>query len=272
MTQKRSEPFSHPLDGSEFKHFTRIEDASSDLIEPSKPRLGRRESEPHSAEVTYIRDVLTTNFPAGRALWDLHHYFIGTKGALKGNEIDVQFDVSFFKDLKIPYAISSYDASKHGGRIPDMAINILSKSTWSKDLSETVDICKDIGISVYVVFSPYKVTSNLYKPPFLRAFLLKEDGSYEQKDLLSITLKEGEPIDEKNIIDVREKLPIRLGLMQMNYQYEGEQPLFRLIFIDSSEPRILLSTAEKAAQEAEAKIKELEKDLVKYRKKFGELD
>ena len=68
MTQKKSEPFSHPLDGSEIKIRSRIDDRTSDLFDPNKPRLGRRESEPHSLEVTYIHDVLTTNFPEGRAV------------------------------------------------------------------------------------------------------------------------------------------------------------------------------------------------------------
>ncbi len=286
MTPKKTESFSYPHDGSEIKMSTRIENAVPDEFDHNKPRLGRRESEPHSIEVTYIHDVLTTNLPASRTVWDLHHYFSGRKGALEGKEIDIQFDISLFKDLKIAYTLSSYDARKYEGRIPDIAINVLSRSTWSKDLSETVDICKDLGISVYAVFSPYKVTSNIYNPPFLRVYILKEDGFYQQKELRNITLKEGETIDEKNIIDMSEKLPFRLGLMQMKRQHEGDQPLFRLIFIDPSEPRILLSKAEKDKQdteakvketemktkEAEAKTKELEKDLGKYRKKFGELD
>ena len=288
MTQKKSVTFSHPVDGSEVKRSTRIENAPPDLFDPNEPRLGRRESEPHSVEVTYIHDVLTTNFPSSRTLWDLHHYFSGSKGTLKGKEIDIQFDVSFFKDLNITYTLSSYDARKYEGKIPDLAINILSKSTWSNDLSEKVDVCKDLGISVYAIFSPYKVASKIYDPPFLRVFILKEDSSYKQEDLRSITLNEGETIDEKNIIDVSENLPFRLGLMRLKQQHEGEQPLFRLIFIDPSESSFLLSKAEKAekekqeaeakakdaeakAKDAEEKAKKLEKDLIKYREKFGEL-
>ncbi len=277
MTQKKLKPFPHPLDGSERKRSTRINNAPPDLFDPNKPRLGRRESEPHSAEITYIHNVLTINFPTGRTLWDLHYYFLGKKGALKGKEIDLQFDVSFFKDLQITHTLSSYDASKYEGRTPDMAINVLSKSTWRADLSENVDICKDLEISVYAVFSPYKVTSKIYNPPFLRVFILKDDGSYKQEELRSITLNEGERIDEENIIDISNTLPFRLGLMRLKQQHEGEQPLFRLIFIDPSEPMILPSITEKAkeaeekAKEAEEKAKELEKDLKKYREKFGEL-
>ncbi|MHA1344159.1 MAG: hypothetical protein ACTSQG_09245, partial [Promethearchaeota archaeon] len=263
-------------------------------------RLGRRESEPHSAEITYIHDVLTTNFPTCRTLWDLHHYFLGKKGALKGKEIDIQFDVSFFKDFQITHTLSSYDARKYNGRTPDMAINVLSKSTWSKDLSENVDICKDLEISVYAVFSPFKVTSKIYYPPFLRVFILNDDGSYKQEELRKITLIEGEKIDENNIIDISNILPFRLGLMQLKKRHEGEKPLFRLIFIDPLEQRILPTIMEKEkeiaeekakeaeekakeaemkakeaemkAKEAEEKAKELEKDLKKYRNKFGELE
>jgi len=270
MTQKKSEPLSHSLDSSEIRRPTRINNAPPDLFDPNKPRVGRRESEPHSAEITYIHDVLTINFPKGRTLCDLHHYFLGKKDALKGKEIDIQFDVSFFKDFQITHTLSSYDGRKYDGKTPDMAINILSKRTWRSDLSEKVDICKDLEISVYAVFSPYKVTSKIYNPPFLRAFILKDDGTYKQEELRSITLKEGEGINEKNIIDISTTLPFRLGLMQLRQQHEGEEPLFRLIFIDPSEPRILPSITEKA-KEAEEKVKELEKEINKYREKFGEL-
>ncbi len=279
MTQKKSETFSHPLNGSERKRSTRIDNAPPDLYDPYKPRLGRRESEPHSAEVTYIHDVLTSNFPEGRAIWDLHHYFMGSKGTLRGQKIDIQFDVSFFMDLKIPHTLSSYDARKYEGRIPDMVINVLSKSTWRADLSENVDICKDLEVPVYAVFNPFKVTSKIYKPPFLRVFILKHDGTYKQEDLRSNTLTEGEKIDEKNIINVSDNLPFRLGLMQLKQQHEGDQPLFRLVFIDPSESRIFTSKTEKVKKEAEEKVKEAEKkakelenELKKYYEKFGKLE
>ncbi|MHA1758256.1 MAG: Uma2 family endonuclease [Promethearchaeota archaeon] len=277
---------------------TRIANAPPDLFDPNKPRLGRRESEPHSREVTYMYDVLSQNFPESRALWDLHHYFIGNKGAIKGKKIDIQFDVSFFKDFKIPYTLSSYDAQEFNGRIPDMAINVLSKSTWKTDLSENVDICKDLEIPVYIVFSPYKVTSKIYHPPFLRAYILKDDGLYQQKELRTITLEEGGNINEENIIDVSDILPFRIGLMQLKQKHKGDLPLYRLVFIHPSELKILPSSedklreaeekaqkaevkakeaeekaqkAEMKAKEAEEKIRELEKLIEKYRK-FEKID
>ncbi|MHA1273030.1 MAG: hypothetical protein ACTSQS_06295 [Promethearchaeota archaeon] len=268
------------------KKSTRIENAPPDLYDPNKPRLGRRESEPHSNEVNYIYDVLTTNFPEYKTLWDLHHYFVGKKGPLKDKEIDIQFDISFFKNLDIPYTISSYDASKYSGKIPEMTINVLSKSTWRADLSENVEICRYLGIPVHVIYAPYMVTSKVYAPPFLRVFLLEEKGNYRQEELREVTLKEGKPLEEKNIIDVSKILPFRLGLMQLKKKHEGDLPLYRIIFIDPQEPRIFLTKfekykiehekklleAEKKAAEAEKKASELKEKLEKYRKKFGKIE
>ncbi len=70
-----------------------------------------------------------------------------------------------------------------------------------------------------------------------------------------------------------DRLPFRIGLMQMKYQFEGELPLFRLMLLHPSESRIFPSIVEKVnqetervKQETEAKVKELEKELAKYRK------
>lgn len=278
MTQKKSDKISHAIDESEVFRSTRIENAPPDLYDPKKSRLGRRESEPHSAEVTYLRDVLTTNFPKGRSLWDLHHYFIAPKGVLKGKKIDLQFDVSFFKELTIPYAIPSYDSVAYNGKVPDLGINVLSKSTWRADLGENIETCRDLSIPVYVLFSPYFMTSKRYAPPFLRAYILQEDGSYKQEELRAITLEEGGEIDETQIIDVSDKLPFRLGLMRLKQQYLGGKPLFRVIFLDLLETRILPTRREKEVEEAKKEVEEakeqvkiLAKRLQKYKDKFGEL-
>ena len=129
--QERSEsPAKPPIDGKPFVS-KRHRDAEPDTFDPNVPRLGRRECEPHSAEVSYLHDVLTTNFLDDRTIWDLHHYF-----KKEGMDIDIQFDISYFKDLKIPYSLPSYKANEYGNRVPTIAINILSKSTWRSDLAE----------------------------------------------------------------------------------------------------------------------------------------
>ena len=106
---------------------------STSDFEESVPRLGRRESEPHSIEITYLYNVLKTNFIKSRVMWDLHHYFI-----YKGEKIDLQYDISFFKDFDLPDALPSYESKEHNNKIPDLAVNILSKSTWRKDFIEIV--------------------------------------------------------------------------------------------------------------------------------------
>ena len=143
-------------DNSDAVISTRHKRLSPEEFDNSKPRLGRRESEPHSDEINYLYDVLTTNFPDDRAMWDLHHYF--TVDDLK---IDLQFDVSYFKDMHIPERLSSYKAEKYNGRVPNMAINVLSKSTWKTDIGENLDYCRRLQIPLYIVFTTYHIATKL---------------------------------------------------------------------------------------------------------------
>ena len=268
MTQKN--PDSMPYPSNDWRS-TRIENASQDIFDPNKPRLGRRESEPHSMEVTYLYDVLTTNFPGGRALWDLHHYFIPSKGALEGTRMDLQLDVSFFKDLSIPFALPSYDATMHEGKVPDICINVLSKSTWGSDLSDHVDACRDLSIPLYVVFSPYNIASKRYAPPFLRAYILQEDGTYKQEELHSITVEEGGSIDGTNIINISDRVPFRLGLMRLKKQFLGGTPLFRLILLDPLKMQILPTRREKELIQAKKALEEKDKALEEKEKIIADL-
>ncbi|MBD3256142.1 MAG: hypothetical protein GF383_13680 [Candidatus Lokiarchaeota archaeon] len=263
MTQKKTRDIHDTSYNGEIKKGTRIHEAPPDLYDPNALRLGRRESEPHSAEVTYIYDVLTTNFPEDRTMRDLHHYFLATRGALKGEKIDIQFDISFFRDLEISHTLSSYKASKYNGRIPDLAINILSKSTWRNDISENVDKCKDLGIPVYVVFSPYQVASRFYRPPFLRVYILQDVNTYEQKELRDITLEEEGEINKENIVELQSKLPFSLGIMRLNQKHEEDQSLFRLILINPSTLDIFPTEIEKKLKEKDEKLKEKDQKLKK---------
>ncbi|MGV9202772.1 MAG: hypothetical protein ACOC44_01985 [Promethearchaeia archaeon] len=252
MSEKKREETSH-RSMEKNKKAIRIEK------DPDAPRLGRRESEPHSMEVTYIHDILTTNFPESRVIKDIHYYFRGRKGSLKGKKIDIIFDITFLHNFSIPYTLEVYDASKHGGRIPEMAINILSERTWKNDLTIRLDECKSIGIPVYVVFSPYKIAEDLYGPPFLRVYTRNDDGSYRHEELHACTMHEGKALDLHHIIDITDKLPFRLGLMQLKQQLVGGFPLFRLIFIDPAKPRLLPSSLEKLNRTIREKREEIEK-------------
>ena len=93
--------------------------------------------------------------------------------------------------LEIPFAISSFHASKYQNRVPTLTINVLSRGTWRNDLSDTLDYCRLLKIPIYAVFSPYNVATRPYKPPFLRCYILRPNGSYLQQELREITLKAG---------------------------------------------------------------------------------
>lgn len=202
---------------------------------------------------------------------DLHHYFIPSKGVLKGTQIDLQFDVSFFKKLDLPVALPSYDASLHEGKVPDLCINVLSRSTWKSDISEHVESCRDLSIPVYVVFSPYIIPSRRYSPPFLRVYILQEDGTYREEDLRAITLEEGGSVEENNVIDISDTLPFRLGLMRLKKQYLGGTPLFRLILLDPSETRILPTEKEKEINGVKIILDEKEKIIEEKNKIIADL-
>ncbi|MHA1520811.1 MAG: hypothetical protein ACTSRK_11575 [Promethearchaeota archaeon] len=235
--QEQTHPGSSPEEKKSAFRSTRIKDAPPDLFDPLEPRIGRRESEPHSAEVSYLYDVLSTNFVKDRIMWDLHHYFEADR-----LYIDLQFDVSFFKGLDIPYSLSSYRATKYQNKVPTLAINILSKSTWRADVGEHVDYCKLLQIPIYVFFPAYHVTSSIYRPPFLRAYILQPSGEYKIRDLREVTLHEGDKSggekkeNDENIIDLRPILPFRLGLEKLKKKHEGELDLYRMVII---KPEIL---------------------------------
>ena len=249
----------------------------TDGATPNLQRIGRRESEPHSEEVSYMYDVLTTNFPNSRTFWDLHHYF-----KIDDEEIDLQFDISFFRNFILKEAVSSFKAEEFNGRIPDLVINILSKSTWRIDLLEHVEYCEKLKIPYYIVFTPYDVIKKLYKPPFLRVYFLK-NNKYEHFDFRDITLIEGEynNIDSTKIIDLGESIPFRIGLMERKRRHLKRGKLYRLVFFDKEKDIMLKSSIEKAieiaekerrrAEEERKRAEHLEKLLKKYKEKFGDI-
>ncbi|TFH28538.1 MAG: hypothetical protein E4G98_05285 [Promethearchaeota archaeon] len=205
-------------------------------------------------------------------MWDLHHYF-----EADSLSIDLQFDISFFKGLDIPYSLSSYRAPKYNNKVPTMAINILSKSTWRANVGEHVDYCKLIQIPIYIVFPANYVTTSIYRPPFLRAYILQPSGEYKIHDIRDVTLHEGkekgEDIErnEEAIIDLSPILPFRLGLEKLKKKHEGKLELYRVVIIKPDEfevfPTLTEQERERAekektrAEQAEQKISELEAKL-----------
>ena len=253
--QEQSQKVYNREDKSKPFRSTRVSDAPPDLFDPNQPRLGRRESEPHSAEISYLFDVLQTNFQEDRVMWDLHHYFKS-----KNEKIDLQFDISYFRGLKIPYSLSSYHASRFENRVPTMVINVFSKSTWRADVGEHVDYCKLLKIPIYIVFPAYHVTSTIYKPPFLRAYILQPSGEYIIHDLREITISEGEKSNPDAIIDISDVVPFRLGLLKRKKKHEGDLALYRVILLDSQKFEILNTKSEKERARADKEKERADKE------------
>jgi Uma2 family endonuclease len=247
---------------------TQVSGVEIDDFDPSKPRIGRRESEPHSEEVTYIRDVLSFSYPLGRATWDLHHYF-----QVDGEEIDLELDVSFFKEWTFPGKLSSYRASEHGNRVPDLAVNILSKGTWRADVGEHVDLCRLIKIPAYAIFSPYHVASRTYKPPFLRVYLMDEHGRYQFNELREITVKAGGEVNWAATIDCGSHLPFKLGLMEIQGEkHEKGWPLYRLVFLDPAARKTLIRKADRDEIRASVENARAEREKARADRAEREID
>jgi Uma2 family endonuclease len=236
---------------------TRTQGGDTEL-DRNQPRLGRRESEPHSWEITYLHDVLVANFPNDRVMRDLHHYF-----AIQAEHYDIQFDLSYFPKLSVPFLLSSYCASDFDNRVPTMAVNILSKSTYKSDIGENVDICRINKIPVYIVFASHPIGINLYRPPFLRIYLLQQTGKYEMIETTTIAMRENSPSAEINpdaIISVGDLLPFRFGIMELNKKYMYNQSLYRLVLFNQERPELLLTPLEKANSIANSERERAERE------------
>ena len=224
-----------------------------EMLGESEPlRLGRRESEPHSAEVSYLFDVLSSNFPNHRTVWDLHHYF-----TLVGGKVDVQFDISLFMDLTIPEDIPSYDAADYNQKVPDLVINVLSKSTWQKDLSKIQEICRKLSIPIYIVFLAYPIVPTIFSIPFLRVYVLEKDGRYISYDLSSFMYDLDELVDPAAKFELPDNFPFDVALQKLSRTYLGRKTRSRLVLLKKGSNNLYLTKLD----EAELKIKELEQKL-----------
>ena len=200
-------------------------------------------------------------------MWDLHHYF-----NLDESELDIQFDITFFRDFSIPYLLSSYKAADFGNRLPTMAINVLSKRTWQADIGEHVDACRALKIPLYVVFSPYYAARQSYTPPFLRIYQLTSIGDYTVRELRQTTMQEGGTINIDNVLDAGDLVPFKFGLMELQQKYEKGKPVYRLILIDREELRVLPTRAdqEKERADQEKERADQEKECADQEKERGD--
>ena len=214
-------------------------------------RLGRRESEPHSAEVTYLFDVLSSNFPNHRTIWDLHHYFL-----LGGVRVDVQFDLSFFMDFNVPEDLPSYDSTEYNNKIPDLVINVLSKSTWEKDLSKIQEICRKLKIPIYIVFLSYPIAPTIFTIPFLRVYELEKDGNYRAHDLTSFMYDLDKLVDSTAKFLLSDKYPFDIALQKLSRTYLGSKTRTRMILVKKGTEEIYLGKEKQRADEEKQRADE----------------
>ncbi|GAB4308103.1 MAG: hypothetical protein Kow0069_06060 [Promethearchaeota archaeon] len=219
----------------------------------TRPRLGRRESEPHSQEITYIYEVLTHNFPEDRVTWDLHHYFF-----VEGKRTDVQYDVSFFRGFKLDEDLSSYDASKFGNRVPTVAFNVLSRSTFNKDIGYDVEVSRAIGVPVYLVFLAYPIPGFPFDPPFCRAYLLGDDGYYAVRDLRELSVDESGKVLPEKLVDLGGASPFKVGLVPKDRRYFPNLPEYRLVFVDAKTGKVLRTEKEELREALREKDRVIE--------------
>ncbi|MHA1611365.1 MAG: hypothetical protein ACTSYU_04860, partial [Promethearchaeota archaeon] len=217
------------------------------------PRLGRRESEPHSGAISYLFDVIRSNFPNDRGFWDLHHYF-----DYQGEEIDIQYDISYFRNFQCPEQQPSYKAREFGGRIPTLTINVLSKSTYMQDLSVNLDLSLKIGVPLYVVFFAYPVAPRVYPLPFLRVYELR-DNQYIQHELHEVYCDNENKINSDAILSFPDLIPFKIGLRKMVETYKGNKPIYQIALFDL-ENHIYPTKAEYEKQRAEQEKQRAEQE------------
>ncbi|MHC1591272.1 MAG: hypothetical protein ACXQS8_04255, partial [Candidatus Helarchaeales archaeon] len=151
-----------------------------------------------------------------------------------------------------------------------------------------VDQCRLLKIPLYVIFSPYHVASSIYKPPFLRAYLLTDNGNYEIKEIHGVSVDDNGSVLVDNVLDVTRLVPFKIGLLKRSTVHESGKALYYLALFDAETMTIYQTRAEKEKARAEkekaraekekaraekekARADKLESLLEKYKNKFGEI-
>jgi hypothetical protein len=204
-------------------------------------------------------------------LEELHHYF-----EVGGDTIDIAFDVSCIPNADIPERLSSYTAADHGRVVPLVAINILSKSTWHRDIYQHSEECREVGIRHYVVFSPYHIGGRRLQPPLLRLYSNETQQSVRVVDVH----RTYSPSEPETILEIP-GTPFRFAAIPREERGQGGISLYRLIVL-SNQSESLLTNAEQAqqraeqaqqrAEQAQQRAERAEETLRQYVARFGPLD
>ena len=105
--------------------------------------------EPHAAATAYSRAALRHRFPAAQVGDDLHMLF-SEPGKAKRSRLSPDVMVA----LAVPRrdTRAEYDADRLGA--PDFVLEVLSPSTWDKDVGRKLDCYQRIGVRECLLFDP----------------------------------------------------------------------------------------------------------------------
>ncbi len=219
--------------------------------------------------MSYLFDVLSTNFPEHRTIWDLHHYF-----NLGGDKVDVQFDISLFLNFNLDEDLPSYDSTNFNDKTPDLVINILSKSTWRKDLSEIQELCRALKIPLYIIFMAYPLAPRMFTTPFARVYSLDHNNIYTVRELNEYTIIKGEFVNNNARIALNDKIPFDIGIEKLSRTYLGKKERSRLILLKKGAEEKLNTKYESEKQRAEQEKQraDMEKERADMEKERADME
>ncbi len=149
----------------------RIED---ELFYPYTDGEPMAESDFQYEFLVYVRDALDAHFSRDPNIYVSGNMFIyyeeGNRNKKVAPDIFVIFGVPKYKRY-------SYKAWEEG-KIPDVVIEIVSRSNWKKD-KENVNLYRRLGVKEYFQYDP---TGGILDP-VLQGHWLDEDGTYQEMEL-----------------------------------------------------------------------------------------
>ncbi|MHA1819170.1 MAG: hypothetical protein ACTSVC_01770, partial [Promethearchaeota archaeon] len=172
-------------------------------------------------------------------------------------------DISFFEDFKLDYLLYNYKSSEHNNRIPLVIINLMSRSTWRKDIGFVVDKCRSIKVPFYIIFSMYKLKVDDYDPPFLRIYEYNASiDNYRIYEIRDYAKEEGKLEINEDYLYSHKSLPFRVGLEKLKIGTPDTKNLARLLLVKKEKLEELITPTElekKRAEEAEKRAEEQRK-------------
>ncbi len=252
----------------------RIED---ELFYPYTDGEPMAESDFQYEFLVYVRDALDAHFSRDPNIYVSGNMFIyyeeGNRNKKVAPDIFVIFGVPKYKRY-------SYKAWEEG-KIPDVVIEIVSRSNWKKD-KENVNLYRRLGVKEYFQYDP---TGGILDP-VLQGHWLDEDGTYQEMELeilpngiqkldsfllnLELRLESGrlrlyDPKQKMYLFNYAEEQLERLEaeayaekerLERLEAEARAEEEQSR-----TEEERLKRLEAEARAEKAEARLRELESEL-----------